>query len=91
MADTKITDLTEESSPVLTDIMVVVDDPSGTPTTKKLTLTNLQTLMTQLGSGGAFYIGSPTSDGSWRIIIDSGNLSIEKRESSVWVQKGAFT
>jgi len=44
MADQKITALTALTSPTTDDLTVVVDDPSGTPITKKLTLANLLTL-----------------------------------------------
>ena len=37
----KITDLTEDTSPTGDDIFVSVDDPSGTPVNKKVTRTNL--------------------------------------------------
>jgi len=38
MADAKITALTEDTAPVTTDLLVMVDDPSGTPVTKKTTI-----------------------------------------------------
>lgn len=41
MADTKITALTEMTTPVDTDLVPVVDDPAGTPLTQKLTFANL--------------------------------------------------
>ena len=41
MANIKITELSEESSPVGADLIPMVDDVSGTPTTKKVTVTNL--------------------------------------------------
>lgn len=36
-------------------------------------------------------LGDPAVDGSWRIIIAGVNLSIQKRESSQWIEKWAFT
>ena len=39
----KITELTEETSPQGADLLALVDDVSGTPTTKKVTVTNLMT------------------------------------------------
>lgn len=36
----------------------------------------------EIGSTNAFYIGDPTTDGSWRMILDSGNFVVQKRESS---------
>jgi hypothetical protein len=44
MANKKITELTEETSPQGADLLALVDDVSGTPTTKKVTVTNLMTL-----------------------------------------------
>lgn len=37
-----ITDLDENTTPAGTDIMVIVDDPAGTPVTEKITLTTLK-------------------------------------------------
>lgn len=45
MADLKITELPEDSSPTITDIIATVEDPGGTPVTKKVTLTNIDTLL----------------------------------------------
>jgi len=47
--------------------------------------------MTNEGGEETFYVGDKDTDGSWRLIIDSDNLSIQKRESGVWVEKSAFT
>ena len=44
MANKKITELTEETSPAGADILAIVDDTVGTATTKKVTITNLMTL-----------------------------------------------
>jgi hypothetical protein len=41
MANKKITELTELTTPVGADIVAIVDDVAGTPTTKKVTVTNL--------------------------------------------------
>lgn len=41
MADAKITELTEETVIAETDLVVIVDDPAGTPVTKKMTKGNL--------------------------------------------------
>ena len=47
MANKKITELTEETSPAGADLLPLVDDVSGTPTTKKVTVTNLMSLAPQ--------------------------------------------
>ena len=41
MADQKITDLTALTTVADADLLAIVDDPSGTPTTKKITKANL--------------------------------------------------
>ena len=42
-------------------------------------------------NSGFLGIGDPSIDGSWRFIIDSsGNLSVQKRITSNWVEKGNF-
>lgn len=43
MADAKITQLTENTTPVGADLLAQVDDPSGSPITKKVTITNVLT------------------------------------------------
>ena len=44
-----------------------------------------------MSSGSAYYLGDPGTDGSWRIIRSGNNLSIQRLESGVWVQKGSYT
>jgi hypothetical protein len=45
----------------------------------------------QCGATGAFNLGNPTTDGSWRIVISGVNLLIQKRESGSWVTKQTIT
>ncbi len=56
MADTKLTALADLAAPLLTDIMYIVDDPGGTPISKKATLANLRAVGVAYGdlyvSGG---------------------------------------
>jgi hypothetical protein len=56
MADKKITELTELTTATTDDLLPIVDDPAGTPVTKKITIANLATavapktrLMTSMG------------------------------------------
>ena len=43
MANEKVTALTEETTPVGADLLYLVDDVSGTPTSKKVTVANMKT------------------------------------------------
>ena len=53
-ADSKVTDLTEDTTPTSDDILYIVDDPAGTPTSKKVTAGNLgQAITIPAGSIGA--------------------------------------
>lgn len=42
------------------------------------------------GSGSTFYIGDANTNGSWRFTIVSNDLSVQRRESGVWVEKSLF-
>lgn len=42
MVDKKITELTELTVPASADVVAIVDDPSGTPETKKITYANIE-------------------------------------------------
>lgn len=49
MADQRISELTELTTPAGEDLLVIVDDPTGTPVTKKIKIENLP-----FGSGGKY-------------------------------------
>ena len=51
MADAKITELTELTAPAGEDLFPIVDDPSGTPVTKKISATNLGLVTGWIPSG----------------------------------------
>lgn len=42
----KLTAYTENTTPVSTDILYIVDDPAGTPLTQKITVATLNTAFT---------------------------------------------
>lgn len=48
MADAKITALTDEPTPANDDLIAIVDDVAGTPTTKKATLANVLALVNKI-------------------------------------------
>lgn len=90
MADQKLTQLTEETSPSNDDLVYHVDDPSGTPTSKKMTWTTIKSfLKTYFDSLYIAVLGSSTDNAVVRmdgtgggtiqetgvIIDDSDNVS----------------
>lgn len=63
MADTKISQLTEATETSIDDLLVIVDDPAGTPVTKKITeksLYNSRKLMS-IVPAATFSLGTGTS------------------------------
>lgn len=39
----------------------------------------------------SIYFGSPTANGTWRIIPSGVNLSIQRMEAGIWVEKDSIT
>lgn len=62
MANAKISALTEETAPISTDIAPIVDDPAGTPVTKKATLANIIQKAHGLSNGA--------------VVITTGNMAV---------------
>jgi len=50
MADTKLTGLTADATPTTDDLVYVVNDPGGTPVSRKVTLANLRTTLSPSGT-----------------------------------------
>lgn len=75
MADAKITQLTALTTPDNSDLLVIVDDPSGTPITKKITVSDLGTMF-----GGKFWSdvpGTPTRVSDTQFTItDTSNANL---------------
>lgn len=58
---TKITELTEQTTPATGDVFPMVNDPAGTPTTKKITWSNVVTTMSSALSASASFLTSLAS------------------------------
>lgn len=74
MANKKITELDELTTPAGADILPIVDDVSGTPTTKKITIDNLLTLGATVTSGTAANLPSSPSVADIYLETDTGKL-----------------
>ena len=72
MADKKITELTALTTLSNDDLLVVVDDPSGTPVTKKITAANLK--------NGLAPIASPTFTGTVTLPTDTSVGDVSSTE-----------
>lgn len=93
MADVKLTAATAATAASADDLLYLVDDPAGTPASRKITFANLlggTSTELPLASTTYLYFGASGSDDSWRIGINTGSLVVEKRVAGVWVEKGAF-
>lgn len=94
MADAKLTALTENTTPALTDIVYMVDNPGGSPLSQKITLANLISLAYPVGSiyisvsstnpGTSLGFGTWTAFGTGRMLvgIDSGDTSFDTVEET---------
>lgn len=69
MADSKLSAITENTSPALEDLVYTVDDPGGTPVEKRVSLANLLSLaIVDRGDPSAwdFEETDLTTDNTWR-------------------------
>ena len=94
MANQKITQLTSLSDPALTDVLPIVDDPGGTPVTKKVTVATLLALAYPVGSiyistnstnpGTSLGFGTWAAFGAGRVPVgfDSGDTDFDTDEET---------
>lgn len=84
MSSKKITELTENTTPVSTDILVIVDDPAGTPLTQKITLANILSAA----------VSDTAYAGSWNGVTDvapSKNAVYDQMELKAPIASPTFT
>lgn len=67
----KVTELTALTSPAGEDLLLIVDDPSGTPTTKKVTVSNL------FGNSTANVVIFNTTPANSTITVKKGTLMFD--------------
>jgi hypothetical protein len=75
MANKKITELTDLPSPAGADILAIVDDVSGTPTTKKVTVTNLLSGTATSAQGALADSALQSGDNISTLTNDSGYIT----------------
>lgn len=77
MADTKITGLTANTTPVSTDILLMVDDPGGTPLGQKITLESLKGIFCPRGHIWGLIMSNNGSDALNDIDVSAGEAKDE--------------
>jgi hypothetical protein len=77
MADKKITELNENTTPATEDILIQVDDPSGTPETKKITVQNLLEVIPSLS------VNTTPASGDYLMMVDDPGGSPEKQHITI--------
>lgn len=73
MANQKITTLTANTTPLSTDIIPIVDDPAGTPTTQKITLGNALKVINDLTVES-----SPDTSADYLLLYDTSSSTAKK-------------
>lgn len=73
MADNEITNLTANTAPAITDIIPMVDDPTGVPVTQKITLSNLLKVINGLTEDA-----SPDAAADFLLSYDTSASAVKK-------------
>ena len=89
MADKKVTQLTSLTTPASEDLMLVIDNPSGTPTSKQITVKNLfGRAPSNTSITGTLTVSAKTTlNGSNTVISSNVNITSTRgpRTSAKWV------
>ena len=76
MADKKITQLTSLASPASEDLLLIVDNPSGTPTSKQISIKNLAAGMSNTAVSGTLTVSANTTlNGSNTVVSSNVNFT----------------
>jgi hypothetical protein len=74
MADTKLTALTADTTPAATGLLYYVDDPGGTPVSRKTTVSEMNTFMNSLAA--AFGPDGTMKNGKLAVTVTSNNITV---------------
>jgi hypothetical protein len=75
MADKKVSQLTSLTTPAAEDLLLIIDDPSGTPVSKQVTLKNLAGALPNTSVSTLTASANTTLNGSNTVISANVNLT----------------
>lgn len=78
MADTKISGFTADTSPSTEDLIVTVNDPSGTPANKKVTIANLLTFYDEEFIPCGYFLDGTALPGIRETITSTNKIEVRK-------------
>lgn len=91
----KIGSLEASGKSTTADLQKAIDAAATTASTQAITdaLKTSRVVATDIeaGQGNAFYVGSSSNDGSWRITMNGNNLVIQRREANKWITKSTIS
>jgi len=76
MADKKVTQLTALTAPANNDLLMIIDDPLGSPISKKITLEDLLGTTSQLQVGGVDIVATNDMDLGGDTVTITGTTSV---------------
>jgi len=82
MADRKVTELDSLASPNQKDLLLIVDDPTGTPVSKKVTLYTLfGNIPANTSISGTLTVGGNTTISGSKTTISSGVVTLSSAKN----------
>ena len=94
MADQKVTQLTSLTTPTSEDLLLIVDNPGGTPASKQISVKNLAGGLPNTSISGTLTVSANTTfSGSNTVISANVNLTATRAPqiSANWVKLGLNT
>ena len=86
MADTKLTDLSAIGTPAVEDLIYIVDDPAGTPVSKKSTLAQIAPVIGAVTPTTVASRPSPAAAG--RLFLPTDGFYVERDTGAAWAPWG---
>lgn len=94
MADKKVTQLTSLTTPAAADLLLIIDDPSGTPVSKQITLKNLAGGLPNTSISGTLTVSSNSTFNGTTATVSANAVFTSSTGPSVaarWIKIGKST